>query len=210
MKGKFFAIEGLDGAGGTTHSKKLARHLRAKGIDAVWMEYTGTPGNPVARLIDDYLHKKLDFSPQALFMLFSALHTQSTEKIKKLLAQGKTVVLDRYFPSALAYQCAQGVDLKTAKGFVQELALKPDAILFLKVSPETGFKRKKGQDKDIDRFEQDLQLQQKVSDIYEGLAAENFLGPWFIVDTEGKGIPDGLHLLALAVMPSSPGLFLDL
>ena len=185
MKGRLIVFEGIDGAGTTTHSRKLVRYLKERGLDPVWTDYTGAPEkNQTAELIDRYLHKKADLSPQALFMLFSALHTQNTERVRKWLAQGKVAVLDRYLPSALAFQCAQGVKLEAAQEFVRQFSLKPDAVIYLKITPETGLRRKRKQGKEIDRHEEDLKFLQRVSDMYDKLAADSVLGPWFIIDAE--------------------------
>lgn len=189
MKGKLILLEGIDGSGRSTQSKKLANYLKEKGVDSEWLTYRGPEGNPIAKLILDYLYKKLDIPIETVLMLFCALHTQNTARIKKFLSEGKRVVLDRYFPSAVAYQGVQGVGVEKAKKIGEPLSLKPDVILYLKVSPKTGMKRKQKQKREIDRHEEDLKLQQRVSDEYDRLADENFLGPWFIIDAE-KSLED--------------------
>jgi len=182
MKGRVIVLEGLDGAGTTTQSKKLLRYLKSKNIPVKRIDCPGRPDSPISKLIHDYLYKRLDFSPEALFMLYSALHIQNTKKIKTWLAQGKTVVVDRYFPSTLAFQGAQGVKIEVMREFVQHFSIRPDVIIYLKIDPETGLKRKQKQGKKIDRHEENLVFLKKVSDLYDRLASEGFLGTWFIID----------------------------
>lgn len=184
MKGRLIVLEGIDGSGRSTQSRKLADYLKERGKDSVWMSYRGPKGNPIAQLILDYLYRKIELPVETVLMLFCALHSANTERIRELTGKGKTVVLDRYFPSAVAFQGTQGAGVEKVRKMVEPLALKPDAILYLKVSPETGMKRKKSQKGEIDRHEEDLNLQKRVSRAYDELAQENFLGKWFVIDAE--------------------------
>ena len=189
MKGRLIVFEGLDGSGKRTQSKKLHQHLKDRGIPSEWIDCPGRLDNPISKLINDYLYKKLDFSPEALFMLYCTVHIQNTRKIRAWMTEGKTVVVDRYFPSALAFQGAQGVDMETMREFVGHFAVKADAIIYPRIDPEVGLKRKRGQKEKVDRHEENMGFLRKVAGIYDELVAENVLGPWFVLDGE-KGIEE--------------------
>ena len=143
-RGRIILFEGIDGSGTTTQIRALADFLKGQGISVELLEAPGPAEmGPISRLIREYLAGKHEFSPLTLFLLFSAVHLQNREKAIKLRDGGKWVILDRYITSAVAYQCTQGVDKKAGKDFARKFGdLDIDKIIFLKISPETGSKRK--------------------------------------------------------------------
>jgi thymidylate kinase len=95
------------------------------------------------------------------------------------------VIADRYFTSTLAYQVMRGFSLEGALKFAEMFRLpKPDFILFLKISPETSIKRKRGEKRDLDRNEVDSSLHHQVSESYESLTKNQVWGKWFVIDGE--------------------------
>jgi dTMP kinase len=183
MKGRLIVIEGIDGAGGETQSKKLLEHLRSRKIPAERIYYPEY-GKPIGDLIHDYLHRKHDFPADIQFLLFATDMVKDREKVQAWLAQGKTVIADRYFTSVLAYQ-GPAFRLEDSLRFAEMFRLpKPDAILFLKISPETSIKRKVKEKQHLDRNESDRSLHQKVSESYESLAKNRVWGSWFVIDGE--------------------------
>ena len=99
--GKFFVLEGIDGAGKTTQVARMIEGLRKKGIAAV---ATAEPTQGViGKLILDVLNGKKKISFMGFQYLFSADRAEHVEQICILLKAGKTVVSDRYFWSSIAY-----------------------------------------------------------------------------------------------------------
>lgn len=183
MRGKLVVIEGIDGAGGETQSKKLLEHLHARKIPCKRIYYPDY-GNPIGDLIHDYLHKKHDFSVDIQLLLYGLDMIKDREKILGWLNEGRTVIADRYFTSILAYQ---GMDfpLENALKFAEIFRLpKPDIIFFLKISPEISIKRKKGEKKNLDRNEADMELHKKVAASYENLIKNQVWASWFVIDGE--------------------------
>ena len=184
MRGKLVVIEGIDGAGGETQSKLLLEHLRSRKIPSERIYYPEY-GNPIGDFIHDYLHKKHELPVDMQFLLYATDMVKDREKILNWLAQGKTVIADRYFTSVLAYQCMRRFPLENALKFADIFSLpKPDIIVFLKISPATSIKRKKGEKEHLDRNEADKAMHRKVSESYESLAKNNVFGSWFVLDGE--------------------------
>ncbi len=104
MRGRFIALEGLDGSGTTTQAARLADALVARGRAVV---RTQEPSNgAIGRLVRDAL-RSLDapLDPDALALLFAAdRRDHVTREIAPALARGDDVVCDRYVLSSWAYQ----------------------------------------------------------------------------------------------------------
>lgn len=182
----FCVIEGLDGAGGGTQTKLLVRFLHKHGRETVVLSYPN-PKSPIGKIIYDYLNKKAEFSPDVQMALYGTDMALDREKIHAALQAGKVVVADRYYLSTLAYQCGvKGVPLKKALEFAELMRLPvPDVVIYLDVSPETSIKRKSGEQKILDRHEEDKALLTKVRAAYKSLAKNNtFAKEWAVVDAE--------------------------
>jgi dTMP kinase len=188
MQGKLVVIEGIDGAGGETQSKLLLEHLHSRKIPCERIYYPDY-GNSIGKFIHDYLHKKHELPVDMQFLLYATDMIKDRDKVLGWLKEGKTVIADRYFTSILAYQ---GMDfpLENALKFAEIFRLpKPDIIFFLKISPETSIKRKKGEKKNLDRNEADMELHKKVAASYENLIKNQVWASWFEIDGE-KGVEE--------------------
>ena len=140
---KFIVVEGLDGTGKTTQIKILAEYIRAKGKD---VEITAEPtAHPTGKLIRKILSGDVKTTPWSLAALFLSdriVHNTSEDGIEMLLAEGKTVISDRYYYSTFAYQ-GHETDLTWAMDmhFNCPEVRKPDLVLFLTMSPEKCVER---------------------------------------------------------------------
>ncbi|MFB6158940.1 MAG: dTMP kinase [Candidatus Nanohalobium sp.] len=158
--GTFIVVEGPDGAGTTTQSKKLAEKL-----DAYW---TCEPAdNSIGKKVDEMISGK-DYSPEAVVLAFAAdrkVHLE--EEVIPRLEEGETVICDRYYHSSLVYQPVLGADYSWVKKLNRD-AVRPDKTFILDVKAETGMERvnKRGHDGNI--FE-NLSFQQKAVLKYRGL-----------------------------------------
>lgn len=151
--GNFIVVEGADGAGTTTQSKKLAAHL-----DAHWT-YEPTD-NSIGEKVDEMISSD-QHSPESIALGFAAdrmVHLE--EEIIPRLEKGETVVCDRYYHSSLVYQSVLGANYKWIKKLNQE-ALRPDLTLLMDISAEEGMNRVENRGKDGNIFE-DLDFQQEV------------------------------------------------
>jgi len=162
-RGFLIVIEGIDGAGKTTHARKLVRWLRKNGIRT---RYTFEPTRgAIGRILEKMASKrKVDVRVEAL--LFAADRIDHLNKIiRPLLEKGFIIISDRYVHSSIAYQSVTVGD----QGWVEELnkfAEKPDLVILLDVDPETGLKRIK---RKRARFER-IEILKKVREKYLELA----------------------------------------
>lgn len=185
MKGKLIVIEGIDGAGCGTQAELLKEKLNEKFSQPVLHIRYPNYNSPVGVTIHKFLHEELNLNPDMQFFIYSLDMLKDMNEIKKALDEGRMVLADRYFTSTLAYQCSQGFPLEKALKFAELFDfVKPDLIIYLKVSTETSMQRKKMEKNNLDLFEKDLEFKKKVSKKYDELANKNIFGKWFVVDAE--------------------------
>jgi dTMP kinase len=185
MKGKFIIIEGVDGAGCGIQTELLKERLNEKLSQPVLHIRYPNYNNPIGVTIHKFLHEELQLSTDMQFFIYSLDMLKDMKEIKKALEEGRIVLADRYFTSTLAYQCSQGFPIEKALKFAELFDfVKPDLIIYLKVSAETAMKRKQKEKTEMDMFERDLEFRKKVSKKYEELANKNIFGKWVVVDAE--------------------------
>jgi dTMP kinase len=151
VPGRFLAVEGLDGSGGTTQVALLAAALRARGLEVL---VTGEPTRtlPIGRLIRQALQGVEPFSDGVLPYLFAADRRDHLDReIQPALARGAWVISDRYMASSLAYQAL-------AVGFEHVLELNhrfqhPHLTLMLELDPTTSLGRVASRGEELERFE---------------------------------------------------------
>jgi dTMP kinase len=186
MKSRLVAIEGIDGSGGETQSSLLLDYLREKGIPAVRLEYPDYSFG-IGKLIHEYLHERIELTPEALFLLYATDMVKDQKRIKALLKEGKTVIVDRYITSAMAYQTLQGVSLEKILRFCETFEMqKPDVIIYLDISPKTSMERKSREKGSLDRFESRKEFLTRLRRSYKNLADRRVFAPWFVVDGEAS------------------------
>jgi dTMP kinase len=134
-RGYLISFEGLDGAGKTTQTKRLASWLETAHIDYLWTREPG--GTPLGVEIRQLLFKRpeLSITPLAEAFLFQADRAQHfTTVVLPALADGKVVVTDRCFDSSIAYQgatCGVGVELVEQLSLLATQGRVPDLTIFL-------------------------------------------------------------------------------
>lgn len=136
--GLLIAIEGIDGAGKTTLAQALARDLRVAGATVV-LGKEPTSGPWGTRLRQSAATGRLSPEQEVDYLLRDR-QQHVEEVIQPALARGEVVILDRYFPSMVAYQGAAGLPLD---GLLQanDFAPRPDLLLLLDLGPEQGLAR---------------------------------------------------------------------
>ncbi|MDA0164423.1 dTMP kinase [Solirubrobacter ginsenosidimutans] len=161
-------VEGLDGAGKTTLISGLARSLGA----VVLREPGGVElSERIRALVAD---PSLSVDPRAEALLYAAARAQLVaEKLRPLLDEGATVLLDRFVDSSLAYQGGGrglGVEEIRALNLFGTGGLRPDRTLLLRIEPSQGLARIAG--READRLEQaGGEFFARVAQTYDELAA---------------------------------------
>lgn len=185
MKGKLIVIEGTDGAGCGTQTELLKEKLNAKLSQPVMHIRYPNYNNPVGVAIHKFLHEELQLSIDMQFFFYSLDMMKDMKEIKKALEEGRIVLVDRYFTSTLAYQCSQGFPIEKALKFADLFDIvKPDLIIYLKVSAEISMERKQKEKPNLDMFERNLEFRKEVAEKYDELASKNIFGKWVVVDAE--------------------------
>jgi len=103
-RGRFIALEGIDGSGTTTQRGALARALRARGH--VVVETNEPSSGSIGRLARERLAQgaaPLDRGALALLFAADRLDHVATE-VEPALADGRVVLTDRYVMSSWVYQ----------------------------------------------------------------------------------------------------------
>ena len=102
-RGKFLTLEGIDGAGKSSHTKFIAERIRSQGFAVVTTrEPGGTELGETLRTM--LLNEKMHADTEALLM-FASRSEQLAVIIEPALAAGKWVICDRFTDSTYAYQC---------------------------------------------------------------------------------------------------------
>ena len=142
MGGRFITLEGIDGAGKSTHIENLAAHLKRHGTEVVCTrEPGGTALAEELRLL--VLHSAMDAMTEAL-LVFAARRDHLKGVIEPALARGATVLCDRFSDATFAYQGAgRGFDLEVLKQLEQWVqgGVRPDMTLWFDLDPAVAIAR---------------------------------------------------------------------
>ena len=176
MAGALIVFEGLDQSGKQTQAELLRDRLRQDGHKArlvTFPDYGTSIGEEIARA----LQGEREYSAEVMQLLYIANRYELKADLMRWLEGGLILVCDRYTASSIAYGQAQGLD---ADWLIQAQRHLPPATLtiLLDIAPETAVGRKSV---DRDRYERDLDLQNRVRDTYHDLAAA---GGWVRLDGE--------------------------
>jgi dTMP kinase len=153
--GKFITLEGVDGAGKSTHLGFVADWLRAQGREVVVTREPG--GTPLGETLRELLlHREMDADTELLLM-FAARQEHLARLILPALARGAWVVSDRFTDASYAYQCGgRGIAMEriaALEAWVQR-GFRPDLTLLFDVPPEVAEARRSAA-RAADRFERE-------------------------------------------------------
>lgn len=153
-RGRFITIEGIDGAGKSTHVEALVERLRSSGAVVLsTREPGGTPLAESLRLL--LLEQPMDALSETL-MVFAARRDHLAQQIEPALARGETVVCDRFTDATFAYQGGgRGFDAAILAQLEQwvHAGLQPDLTLWFDLPAATAALRRAAA-RAPDRFEQ--------------------------------------------------------
>jgi len=148
-RGAFILLEGVDRCGKTTQCSLLLKHLLSLSIAAVAMRFPDRTTS-VGQLIDGYLCSGKDLDDRAVHLLFSANRWEAAPTLAQELADGKTIVCDRYAYSGVAFSSAKTKEDRQSAG--EDLSIDwckapdaglpaPDTVIFLDLSQDESEKR---------------------------------------------------------------------
>lgn len=142
MRGKFITLEGMDGAGKSTHIPDIIKLLKDKGVEVVsTREPGGTALGEQLRtlLLNEPMHPETE-----TLLMFAARREHIAQIIEPALARGAWVLSDRFTDATYAYQCGgRGVlanKVIDLEAWVQG-GLQPDLTLLFDVPVEISVAR---------------------------------------------------------------------
>ncbi|MEO7743055.1 MAG: dTMP kinase [Usitatibacter sp.] len=155
-RGKFITLEGIDGAGKSSHVEFLRDLVRARGHDVlVTREPGGTPFGEKLREV--VLHHHTTPLAEALAM-FADRSAHLEAVLEPALQAGSWVLCDRFSDSTYAYQCGgQGLDpqrIVALEGLVHP-ELQPHATFLFDLDPAVAYGRQRARSADPDKFERE-------------------------------------------------------
>jgi dTMP kinase len=154
VAGRFITLEGIDGAGKSSHLDAITERLRRSASEVVCTREPG--GTPLAETLrEQVLHVPMDPLTEAL-LVFAARSDHVQQVIAPALAKGHTVLSDRFTDATFAYQGhGRGFNLELLsqlEAWVQG-SLQPDLTLWFDLPAEVAAQRRAAA-RAPDRFEQ--------------------------------------------------------
>jgi dTMP kinase len=142
----FFSFDGIDGVGKTTQLKLFCEWLAERGVDHVVCRDPGsTPLGERVRKILLEADEATPIGPRSEMLLYMAARAQLVDEvIQPALAEGRTVVSDRYLLANIVYQGhAGGVDVDAIRtvGAVAIAGVRPACTFLLDMDPAAALAR---------------------------------------------------------------------
>jgi dTMP kinase len=155
--GRFITLEGIDGAGKSTHIQWIGPWLHERGIQVCQTREPG--GTPMGELLRTLLldpAQQVDAEAEVLLM-FAARKQHLVQVIEPALARGDWVLCDRFTDATFAYQ-GGGRGIATARLEMLEAWIQggrqPDLTLYFDLPIDVARTRLLGS-RMLDRFEQE-------------------------------------------------------
>jgi dTMP kinase len=153
-RGRFITLEGVDGAGKSTHIEFIADEVRAQGHHVI---VTREPGGTdlAEKLRREILNEPMSATAETL-LVFAARADHVERVIRPTIQSSHWVVCDRFTDATIAYQGAgKGVprDLIDRLGEAAHGGIRPDRTLVFDCPYEVARQRLAATGKALDRFE---------------------------------------------------------
>ena len=155
MIGKLISLEGVDGAGKTTHLAYLCDYLVKRQVTVLTTREPG--GTHVGEQLRSILLDAAEpIAPLTeLLMMFAARAEHIQKVIRPALLAGTWVLCDRFTDATYAYQGGgRGIDSQNIEVLehMTQGSLRPDLTFLLDLPVEVGLRRRRGLDRSRDRF----------------------------------------------------------
>lgn len=191
------AVEGIDGAGKGTQSRRLSEQLQADGLRSTCIQFPRYSETTFGKAIGDFLNGRFgtldQVHPQLASVLYAGDRFESMPVLNKAIATHDVVVLDRFTGSNLAHQASklngqERNDLIAWITTVESQVFKlpsPDLNILIDITPEWSRQlvSRKGNrdytDHEADIHESNLSYLAGVRDCYLQLAQER--DDWTVV-----------------------------
>lgn len=155
MRGKFITLEGVDGAGKSTHIPFILSLLESQGIEVISTREPG--GTPLGERLREMLLQQPMHPQTETLLMFAARQEHILQVIEPALSRGAWMLSDRFTDASFAYQCGgRGVPKEKVSVLEQWVqgTLQPDLTLLFDVPVEVSTQRLAGA-RDPDKFERE-------------------------------------------------------
>lgn len=150
-QGVFIVIDGTDGSGKGTQTKKLYERLVAEGYPVHLADFPRY-GHPAAYSVERYLRGEYgsakDVSAKCASLFYAIDRHDASFELREKLAQGMIVISNRYVSASKGHQTGKIQDPKERRAFVEWLneleydilgIPKPDLTILLHVPADVGY-----------------------------------------------------------------------
>ena len=161
MPARFITLEGIDGAGKSTHAAWIAEALAARGHVVVATREPG--GTPLGEALRDILLREAMTHDTETMLLFAARREHVEQVIRPALARGHTVLCDRFTDATYAYQGGgHGVSRPWIRALAEHIHgdCRPDLTLLFDIPSTVSrarLERARAQGRTLDKFETQAQ-----------------------------------------------------
>lgn len=156
MRGRFLTVEGVDGAGKSTHLQFIADFVAARGRHAIVTREPG--GTDLAEHLREAILTQAMAPEVETLLIYAGRADHVTRVIRPALEAGTWVICDRFSDATAAYQVAgKGVpaQLVDSLAAIAHPGLVPDRTLVFDCPYDTAAKRLTASGKKLDRFERE-------------------------------------------------------
>lgn len=176
LTGSLIVVEGADGSGRSTQINKLVQWLEGEGHATVQV------GLKRSTLVREELQKAQQgniLSRTTLSLFYATDFADQLENvILPALRAGFIVLADRYIYTLMARDLVRGMEMDWLRN-LYDIAIVPDAVIYMRVSPETLVQRNFSKNPTLDFWESgmDLGLSRDMFDSfleYQSLLIEQF------------------------------------
>ncbi|GHU10433.1 thymidylate kinase [Betaproteobacteria bacterium] len=191
-RGKFITLEGIDGAGKSSHVTWLADFLHARGKTVLSTREPG--GTPLGEKLRESLLSEAMHAETETLLMFAARREHIAQLIYPALARGDWVICDRFSDASHAYQGGgKRLDRRRLSALEQWVhgegssqPCEPDLTLLFDVPCEVARQRIVLAGRHLDRFEQEeAQFHDRVRHAYLD-RAQKFPGRFRVLDGEAS------------------------
>jgi dTMP kinase len=156
MRGRFLTVEGVDGAGKSTHLQFIADFVASRGRHAIVTREPG--GTDLAERLREAILTQAMAPEVETLLIYAGRADHVARVIRPALEAGTWVICDRFSDATAAYQVAgKGVpaQLVDSLAAIAHPGLVPDRTLVFDCPYETAAKRLAASGKKLDRFERE-------------------------------------------------------
>lgn len=232
-RGRFFVLEGIDGSGKATQTKRLVKRLVMEGYDPKSIDFPQYGKNVFADTVGAFLTGEFGdptrVSPYLACLPYAADRMIAAGTIRDEINRGTILIADRYTSASAGHQGSKIADLKERQRFfewLRELEYgesgfrlpQPDLTVFLQIDPKVSYELAKTKSarnyvggEQLDLAEKNFEHQRKTSETFLEIA--NSEPSWRIINCMNQDNSDILppeeisELVWKTVSPYLPPLF---